>query len=173
MKVLLDMVISPNGFIAREDGNEDWLPAEGWDEFVAEATEYDNVIMGRETYEQVTARYQDYNFDSVPVTHKIIVTRQDTFVAPDSYTVVHSPEEALAYLKKAKVKNAFLIGGGVLNAEFVKRNLVTHIQVTVTPYIIGKGRSFLAPGDYELGLTLVNVKRLSIRRVKLTYKVNA
>lgn len=167
------MVISPNGFIAREDGNEDWLPAEGWDEFVTEATAHNNIIMGRETYEQVTARYKNYNFDSVPVTHKIIVTRQDTFTAPDGYIVAHSPEEALTYLRKAKVKTAFLIGGGVLNAEFVKQKLVTHIQVTVTPYIIGKGRSFLAPGDYELGLTLVTMKRLSIGRVKLTYKVNA
>jgi dihydrofolate reductase len=172
MKVLLDMVISPNGFIAREDGAEDWLPAEGWDEFVTEAKQHDNMVMGRETYEQVTARYKDYNFDSVPVAHKIIVTRNQNFTAPDGYTVVYSPEAALEYLKKLKVKTVFLVGGGKLNAEFVKRKLVTHIQVTVTPYIIGKGRSFLAPDDYELGLTLITVKRLSIGRVKLTYKVN-
>ncbi len=69
MNVILDMVISPNGFIARENGDEDWLPSEGWDDFVAEAKQYDNIVMGRETYEQVTEKYKDKNFDDVDVQH--------------------------------------------------------------------------------------------------------
>jgi dihydrofolate reductase len=172
MKVILDMVISPNGMIAREDGDEDWLPSEGWDEFVAQATRHGNIVMGRETYEQVTARYKDYNFEAVDVPHKVIVTTRKDFTAPTGYIIVHSPEEALAYIKKTGADALYLIGGGVLNAEFIKRKLVTHLQLTVTPYIIGKGRPFLAPDDYELSLTLVETKRLSIGRVKLSYKVN-
>lgn len=58
MKVILDMTISPNGLIARDDGDEDWLPSEGWDDFISEVKHYDNIVMGRETYEQVTTRYR-------------------------------------------------------------------------------------------------------------------
>lgn len=172
MKVILDMVISPNGFIARENGDEDWLPSDGWDDFVEEAKQYNNIVMGRETYEQVTAKYEDENFDNVDVEHKIIVTKNSTFTAPAGYTIVHDPDEAMAYLKKNGIKILFLIGGGVLNAAFAERKLIDQIQLTITPYIIGKGRPVLAPDDYELGLTLKSVKQLSIGRVRLVYKVN-
>jgi dihydrofolate reductase len=172
MQVILDMVLSPNGFIAREDGNEDWLPEEGWDEFVTEAKRHDNIVMGRETYEQVTRRYEEYNFDSVDVAHKIIVTAQPEFTAPEGYVVVHSPEEAIEYLEKKDVKTLFLIGGGVLNAAFAKRSLVTNLQLTIAPHIIGKGRPVLAFDDFELALTLIDVQRLSLDRVRLSYTVN-
>jgi dihydrofolate reductase len=173
MKVILDMVISPNGFIARENGDEDWLPSEGWDDFVTEAKQYDNIVMGRETYEQITAKYKDENFDDVDVAHKLIVTNNQEFRVPSNYTIVHSPEEAIEYLKKQGIKTLFLIGGGQLNASFAKRGLVNQIQLTVTPYIIGKGRPFLAFDDFEFGMTLIQTKRLSLGRVRLVYKVNA
>ncbi len=169
MKVILDMVISPNGFIARENGDEDH---EGWEDFVAEAKQYGNIVMGRETYEQVTAKYEDENFDQVDVKHKLIVTTNNDFQAPKGYAVVHSPEEAVTYLKDAGTETLFLIGGGKLNAAFAKAGLVDQMQFTIAPYIIGKGRPVLAYDDIEMGLTLLWVKQLSSGRVQLAYKVN-
>lgn len=166
------MVISPNGFIARENGDEDWLPHEGWDDFVAEAKEYNNIVMGRETYEQVTEKYGSENFDSVPVSHKLIVTRNNDFQAPGGYTVVHSPDEAIEHLAKSGIETLFLIGGGRLNTAFAKQGLVNQVQLTITPHIIGKGRPFLAFDDFEFGMTLLEVKQLSIGRVRLVYAVN-
>jgi len=172
MKVILDMVISPNGFIARENGDEDWLPSDDWDDFTGEAKNYNNIVMGRETYEQVTAKYEDENFDNVQVDHKVIVTRRKDFAAPAGYTVVHSPAEAISHLEKAGVKILFLIGGGKLNGAFAKLGLINQVQLTITPYIIGKGRPFLAFDDFEFGMTLLDIKRLSLGRVRLVYKVN-
>jgi dihydrofolate reductase len=172
MKVVLDMVISPNGFIARENGDEDWLPSDGWDDFVVEAKEYNNIVMGRETYEQVTEKYEDENFDNVKVNHKLIVTNNKSFHAPKGYTVVHSPEEAISYLEKAGVGTLFLIGGGIPNAAFAKKRLINQIQLTISPYIIGKGRPFLAFDDFEFGLSLIKVDQLSLDRVRLVYEVN-
>ncbi|MBW3568733.1 dihydrofolate reductase family protein [Candidatus Parcubacteria bacterium] len=172
MKVILDMVISPNGFIARENGDEDWLPSDGWDDFVAEAKEHNNIVMGRETYEQVTEKYENENFDNVQVDHKLIVTRNNDSQTPKGYTLVHSPEEAIEFLEKVGVKTLFLIGGGILNSSFAKRKLVNQVQLTVTPYIIGKGRPFLAFDNFEFGMALLSVKQLSLGRVRLVYKVN-
>ena len=171
MKVFLDMAISPNGLIAREDGDEDWLPSEGWDDFVVETKRFNNIVMGRETYEQVTKRYKDYNFDNVDCQFKVIVTRQPQFKAPPGYTVVHSPEEAISFLENQGIKELFLIGGGKLNSEFVKRNLVNQIQLTINPYIIGKGRPFLSPGEFELTVKVRNSKELTKGRVRLLYQV--
>lgn len=172
MKVILDMVTSLNGFIARANGDEDWLPHEGWDEFVAEAQQHRNIVMGRETYEQVTEKYKDSNFDAVPVANKVIVTSNVSFRAPSDYEVVHSPEEAVDYLQEKGVKTLFLIGGGVLNTAFAKRNMVDQVQFTIVPYLLGNGRPFLAADDFEFGLTLREVKQLSLGRVRLIYKVD-
>lgn len=43
------MAISPNGLIVRDNGDEEWLPEEGWAEFVKEAMLFNNIVMGRET----------------------------------------------------------------------------------------------------------------------------
>lgn len=171
MKVILDMAISPNGMIARENGDEDWLPAEGWDEFVSEAKKIGNIVMGRETYEIVTRNYQDYNFDSVPVSLKIIVSRKSDFKAPKGYTLARSPNEAIAIVKKHAFKELFLIGGGRINSSFIKDGLVDEIHLTINPYIIGKGRSFVGSEDFDLPLQLLDVKKISGGRVSVSYKV--
>lgn len=171
MKILLDMAISPNGYIAREDGDEDWLPSEGWNEFLVLAKELNNIVMGRETYDQVTSRYEDYNFDNVECDYKLIVTKDSSFTAPDGYVIVHSPEEAVDYIKSSGLDKLFLIGGGKLNSEFFKRRLISEIQLTVNPYIIGKGRSFISPEEFEVSLKLVKAKELSGGRVQIKYSV--
>jgi dihydrofolate reductase len=172
MKVILDMAISLNGMIAREDGSEDFLPYEGWVEFVEQAKRHNNIVIGRETYEKVTSLYKDHNFNDVPVEHKVIITRSTEFHSPEGYVVVHSPVEAVDYLKQKGIDIVYLVGGGVLNAEFVKQNLVTDIHLTVSPFILGKGRPFLALDDFESPLTLQESRSLSNGRLRLLYTVN-
>lgn len=171
MKVILDMAISPNGYIAREDGDEDWLPSEGWDEFLLLAKELNNIVMGRETYDQVTTRYKDYNFNNVECDHKVIVTRDENFNSPEGYVVVHSPEEAVSYIEDTGLNKLFLIGGGKLNSEFFKRKLIDEIQLTINPYIIGKGRLFISPEDFDVSLKLIETKELPGGRVRIKYSV--
>lgn len=171
MKILLDMVISPNGYIAREDGDEDWLPEEGWGDFVALAQNFGNIVMGRETFTQVMSRYEGSNFGSIPCQHKVIVTRDVNFAAPAGYQVVHSPEEAVEYIRSHGLETLFLIGGGTLNGEFMKRGLVDEIQLTVVPYIVGKGRPVFGRSDFDAELRLVESKALPDGRVTLKYLV--
>jgi dihydrofolate reductase len=108
MNVLLNMAISPNGLIARDNGDEEWLPEEGWTEFVSEAQQLNNIVMGRETYEIVTRLYDEYNFDNVKVKYKVIITRNLTFKAPEGYIVLHSPEEAIDYIASKNIECLFL-----------------------------------------------------------------
>lgn len=169
-RVTLSMCVSPNGLIAREDGQEDWLPSVGWDEFLLAAKQFNNIVMGRETYQLVKNLYKNYNFDSVDARHKIIVTRNADF-AVKGYAVVHSPEEAITYLKSQGIEDVLLIGGGKLNSEFIARKLVDEIWLTVAPYIIGKGRPLIAPKDFDLPLRFVACEQLSDGRVQLKYEV--
>lgn len=165
------MAISPNGLIARENGEEDWLPSEGWGEFLVDAKEFDNIVMGRETYELVQKLYENYNFDNVSVAHKVIVTQNKDFKASEKYTVVQSPKEALTYLESKGIQEALLIGGGKLNTSFIKQSLVNEIWLTLTPYVIGKGRPFISPDDFDLSLELIECKQLSKGRLRIKYSV--
>lgn len=170
MKVVLNMAISPNGLIARENGNEEWLLPEGWTEFVEEAEKFNNIVMGRETYEVVTRMYDDDNFDSVNVEHKLIVTSNKRFQVPSGYALVFSPEEAIQYIQNVGLQTLFLIGGGMLNAAFLKRKLVDEIELSVNPYIIGKGRPFIFPAEFDQQLELIECKTISKGRVFLRYR---
>jgi len=157
--------------LARENGNEDWLPSEGWDEFVEDVKKYDNFIMGRETYELVMKLYPDYNFDNVEASYKVIVTSQLDYQAPNGYTVVHSPEQAKEFLDMNKAEVGILVGGGKLNSSFYAKGLVDEAWVTVNPIILGKGRPFVGSFDFETQLKLLDVVRLSKDRVQLRYTV--
>lgn len=170
MKVVLDMAISPNGMIARKNGDEDWLPSEGWDEFLAAAKKHKNIVMGRETYELVTAKYKDYNFDSVDAELKVIVTRKPNFKAPEGYTVVNSPEQAIEVVRKQSLPALFLIGGGKLNSAFITRGLVDEIHLTINPYIIGQGRSFVGTEDFDMPLELISSKVIAGGRISVAYR---
>jgi dihydrofolate reductase len=171
MKIILNMAISPNGLIAREDGSEDWLLDENWDDFLVDARRYNNIVMGRETFSQVAKWDEEKGFDQVPAKYKIVVTRNTNFTVPAGYSVMHSPELVINFLEQQGITTLFLIGGGKLNSAFMKRKLVTEIELTVNPYIIGKGRSFLSPDECESALELVDCKVLTKGRVRLRYRV--
>jgi dihydrofolate reductase len=171
MKIVQSNAISLNGMIARENGDEDWLPSVGWDEFVEDVKKYDNFIMGRETYELVMKLYPNYNFDNVKASYKIIVTSQPDYRAPDGYIVIHSPEEAREFLETKNAEVGLLVGGGKLNSSFYAKGLVDETWVTVNPIILGKGRPFIGNFEFEAQLKLLDVIRLDKHRVQLRYAV--
>lgn len=171
MKVIQSNAISINGMIARENGDEDWLPSEGWDEFVADVARFHNFVMGRETYELVMKLYPDYNFDNVDAKFKVIVTANIDFVAPNGYTVVHSPQDAVKFLESKDMEMGLIVGGGGLNSSFYAEGLIDEMWLTVNPTILGKGRPFVATGDIEVDLRLSDVVRLTKDRVQLRYTV--
>ena len=171
MKIVQSNAISLNGMIARENGDEDWLPSEGWDEFVEDVKNYDNFIMGRETYELVMKLYPNYNFNNVEASYKVIVTSRTDYEAPNGYVVVHSPEEAREFLSAKNVEVGLLVGGGKLNSSFYAKGLVDESWITVNPIILGKGRPFVGNFDFQTQLKLLDVIRLNKDRVQLRYAV--
>jgi len=171
MKIIQYNNSSLNGFIARKDGREDWLPNEGWDEFVNSAQEFGNFIMGRETFEIVTKIDPDYNFEEADVPYKIIVTTNPDYAAPEGYIVAHSPQEARSFLAEKNVETGLLIGGGKLNGAFYANKLVDETWIMVNPCILGEGRPLIANSDFETKLKLIDVVRCSKDRVLLEYSV--
>jgi len=164
-KIRCSMVISPNGYISKLDGNEDWIAQVNWDDFVADAEECNNFIVGRTTYRAVP------ELDGIKAAHRVVVSSKGDLKVRPGYKIVHSPQEAVDYLAGQGVEGILLIGGGEINASFANAGLINELELTIEPYIIGKGKQVLAAGDYELPLEFIKSEQLSQGRVKILYKV--
>lgn len=170
MKVILYMAMSINGYIATEDGNEDFLSHENWDTFCKLAPECGAFIVGRKTYEAVQSWTEGYTYDDVDAI-RIVVSRNKSYEIGSSYLLATSPENALDICKQKGLNEVILTGGSSLNSEFMRRNLVDEIIVNIEPFVLGKGIKIFADNDWETELELINIKELPSKIVQLCYKV--
>ncbi len=133
--ITLYNVISSDGFIARKNGDEDFISDNLWKNFLNLCSEYGAIIMGRKTYDAI----QKYDpgplrqFEALPV-RKIVVTANREFHPKQGYTVAHSPEEACAL-----APNALVSSGPTLNNYLLKNGLVKKIILHEIPIAIGDG----------------------------------
>ena len=135
--VTLYIATSLDGFIAEENGGLDWLEnpklhAEGEDYgYVDFLKDIEVTLMGRKTYDQVRG------FGEWPYSDKenYIFTSTGQ-VDPKHGKAIKSIDEVLSIISE---KNCWLIGGGGLNNEFLKKNLIDKIILTTMPVFLGKG----------------------------------
>lgn len=170
MKVILYMVISSNGFIARENGNEDFLSHENWNRLCEFASKYGNFIVGRKTYEAVKNWDEGYGFDDLNV-EKVIISKNKSYPVSNPYTLATSPQEALSKLKIKGLEKVLLIGGSSLNTAFAKENLIDEIILNIEPIIIGKGIPLFSIDDFDLPLELISTEKNNSGIVTIYYKV--
>src|SRR3989344_5671834 len=131
--VTLYNVVSSDGFIARNDGSEDFIPDILWQNFLNLCREYGTLIMGRKTYDAI----QNYDneplqlFEELPI-RRIVISGNKDFHPKRAYVVVHSPEAALAL-----APDALVCSGPTLNKFLLKNGLVKKIILHEVPTSIG------------------------------------
>lgn len=170
MKATLLMATSVNGFIARRDGDEDFLSSENWEQLIFYIKEHGNLIWGRKTYESVMSWGDKYlkSLKNFPI---IIVSKSKKSFSENNVTVCSSPEEAIEIAKSKNYKKALLSGGSSLNTSFVKANLVDEIIVSVNPTILADGIKLFSDSDFEIKLALKKANEFSSGIVQLHYSV--
>lgn len=163
------MGVTPNGFIAKEDGDSEWTSEEDLKGFFENSKKAGNIIMGKNTF--LEAFKQGYfpfpEALNIVVSHEEIENKWgEKVVVTDS-----SPKEILKMLEGKGFEIAFLAGGGKLNASFMKEKLVDEIFFDIEPLVFGKGLPVIAPEDFEYELELLEVNKLNEDTVQLHYKV--
>lgn len=128
-------VISQDGFIAREDGDEDFIPDELWTDFLDLCQQYDALILGRKTYNAVQEYPENLieDFERLEL-KKVVVTRDENFTPKKGYLVAHSPEEAMKF-----GKNILLSSGPTLNTDFLEKGLIDKVIFNILPERINTG----------------------------------
>lgn len=163
------MGITPNGYIAKENGNSEWTSEEDLHGFFENSKKAGNIVMGKNTY--LEALKQGYF--PFPETLNVVVSNEDIENKWNDKVVVtnNSPKDVIKMLEDKGFSTVFLAGGGALNASFMKEKLINEIYLDIEPLIFGKGIQVITPSEFEYELELLDVKKLNKNTVQLHYLV--
>jgi dihydrofolate reductase len=167
---------SVDGFIARLNGDLDFLPVDGgephgYTEFMASV---DALVIGRKTYETVLS-YADWPYGDKRVV--VLSSRPLDFSAlRGAKGVVEqmggAPAEIVAKLAARGVRHVY-IDGGVTIQGFLRAGLVQRLVITRVPVLVGEGIPLFGSLPRDVRLHHVATQHYPSGLVKSEYEVIA
>lgn len=165
-KIILYIAMSLDGFIAKEDGNLDWL------------TKYDNnkedygfkelydrigtVLVGSTTYFQVEDVYEGKDV--------YVFSRKSLKNKPyNVHFVKGNVEDVVNNLELGDNRNIWLVGGADLANQLLRADLIDEYVITIIPILLGSGIPLFRGKNPESDLMLLNVKHFNSGLVQLHY----
>jgi dihydrofolate reductase len=172
-KVIVHIGTSADGYIARPDGDLEWLtsrPApEGFYGMSAFMKSIDTKVLGRKTYE-VSVR-MGAKFDSNGRT--IVFSRHaPPSDAPSGVEFVNGAiGPFVRRLREQPGKDIWLMGGGEVIASFLDEQAIDEFVISVAPVFIGEGIPLIARRHRHVPLELQSTERFEDGLVQLHYRV--
>jgi dihydrofolate reductase len=172
MRASLFIATSLDGFIARENGGLDWLPADGgephgYDEFIATV---DAIVIGRNTFETVLT-FDTWPYGTKPVV--VLSTRSAAFRAPDGAVcdmMAGAPPDVVARLSARGFEHLY-VDGGVTIQNFLRAGLIQRLIVTRIPVLLGRGIPLFGPLSHDVRLEHVSTRSYPSGMVQSEYLV--
>lgn len=172
-KIIVNIATSADGYVARPDGNLDWLterPApKGFYGLVEFERSTDAKILGRKTFErslQMGVRF------SVGAVHYVFSRRPPPASVPAGFSFVTESIAAFAErLRTQASRNVWMMGGGEIISSFLDEDAIDEFIITVVPTFIGEGIPLLAPRHRTVALGLLGVQQFPDGVVQLHYEV--
>ncbi|MCQ6258999.1 dihydrofolate reductase family protein [Pseudomonas sp. Q11] len=164
---------SLDGFIARPDGDIDWLlqrddqtEDHGYSDFIADK---DVIVMGRGTYEKVRT------FDTWFYERPVVVLSESLADAPVPGALKGklrfsglAPKDVMEELTRQGVRRVYVDGGQVVQS-FLRDGLITDMVITTVPVLIGSGRPLFGALEQDVDLKLVSSRWFASGLVQSTY----
>jgi len=172
MKTTVYVGTSLDGFIARKDGNIDWLVKyqnkevhDSYNEFI---NRIDAMVIGRGTYEKVLS------FPEWPYEKKVFVLSTSLKQIPGTLNkkatlVAMKPAALLNYLSDKGFSNIYVDGGKVIQS-FLKEDLIDELIITRVPELIGTGIPLFGYLDNDLRFEHIKTNIYSDGLVKSQYE---
>ena len=176
MRVSVYVGTSLDGFIARLNGDIDWLGNGGFDgpdEDYGYKEFFDSVnflVMGRGTYEKALT------FDEWPYGSKAVVVLSRKGVSiPKSISrsvecMSSSPVETVHRLSARGAQHLYVDGGKTVQG-FLSAGLITHINITTIPTILGAGIPLFGPVETDVRLRHIDTRTYPSGLVQNMYEV--
>jgi dihydrofolate reductase len=172
-KVIVHIATSADGYIARSDGDLEWLtsrpPPKGFYGMNAFMMSVDTKVLGRKTYE-VSLR-MGAKFDSQ--SRNIVFSRHSP--PADALSGVEFVNDAIgpfvSRLREQPGKDIWLMGGGEIIASFLDAHAIDEFVISVVPVFIGDGIPLIARRHRHVHLELHSLDRFEDGVVQLHYRV--
>jgi dihydrofolate reductase len=177
-KIIVYIATSADGYIARPDGDVEWLnrlPHKfdyGMNAFYGSI---DTILWGRKTYDWLLSYYKKKGkkegmFDTKLANY--VFSRKPPKHAAAGVEFVSVPVKAFAKrLRAAKGKHIWMMGGGGLIASFLDAGEIDEFDVHVMPTFIGEGIPLVAPRHRDITLRMLATKKYPDGVVRLRYQV--
>jgi dihydrofolate reductase len=164
---------SVDGFMARLNGDLDFLPAgggepHGYREFMETV---DALLIGRKTYETVLA-FETWPYAEKPV---YVLSTRPLAPAPPDAVVEHmsgDPAEIVSQLETRGIKHVY-VDGGITIQGFLQAGLIQRLIITRVPVLIGDGVSLFGPLPHDVRLEHVATRDYPSGLVQTEYRVVA
>jgi dihydrofolate reductase len=131
---------SLDGFLARPNGDFDFLPAGGGEEhgYAEFMSSVDTLVIGRNTYD-VVLRFPEWPY---PGKRVVVLSSRDVPAPRDPAVRVESmrgePREIAARLAATGSRHAYVDGGLTIQA-FLREGLIQRLTITRVPVLVGRG----------------------------------
>lgn len=161
-KVVLFIAMSLDGYIADENGGVDWLEgqnpdAETPDTYAEFIKEVDTVIMGWNTYQQVSAELSPdewayHGLTSYVVTHRELPSTEEIIFTQTSPCVI------VDKLRQREGKNIWICGGADLIQQLERSDKIDEYYISIIPTILGNGIRLFGVYPKERRLQLIHTQ---------------
>jgi dihydrofolate reductase len=174
MTVSVFIGTSVDGFIARPNGDLDFLPEgggepHGYNEFIASV---DALVIGRKTFETVLA-FPEWPYGKKRV---VVLSSQPLDLSAARGAVVEqmsgAPAEVVAKLAATGAQHLY-VDGGITIQRFLRAGLVQRLIITRVPVLIGEGIPLFGSLPKDLRLHHVATQPYLSGLVKTEYHIAA
>ena len=178
IKCSVYIATSVDGYIARPDGDIDWLHKPEYADVKFNGLEYDDfmssvdvLVMGRNSYDNVRT-FGFWPYEKIPV---VVLTSRSLEIPNElvgKITVENSSPKQLLSMLESQGKTHAYIDGGITIQRFLASGLIDEITVTRIPVLLGSGISLFSESGPELPLRLISSASSENGFVQVRYAID-
>lgn len=166
-KIRYQVACSLDGYIADTTGTTDWIVKEPEIDFGALFDQFDTLLMGRDTYQELAKDADGFWGKTVWVFSRTL--RQEDH--PQVTIVSDDAQARLEHLRSLPGKDIWLFGGGKLFQSLLALGCVDSVEPAIIPVILGAGTPLLPSPAIKRELRLTSHRVYPSGIVWLEYAV--
>ena len=163
-KIILNIAMSLDGYIAEDSGNLNWLVGDGdksnntkeqfsFPDFI---NNIDTIVMGKKSYEDAPAgTFEMFKSTKIYVaSSEKLKTKHDNIEYNNIEFISGDIVSQILKIKKEEGKAIWLMGGAVIIDYFIKADVIDEYVIGIIPIILGSGTPLFLEKNPKLELHL-------------------
>lgn len=175
MKITVYIATSLDGFIARKDGQIDWLmnienptgDDYGYADFISTI---DAIVMGKGTFEKVLS-FGEWPYEKMVFVLSTTLKDVPSHLNKKVQLLSMTPTKTLEHIAKEGYSSLYVDGGDTIQ-RFLMADVIDELIVTRIPILIGSGIPLFGQLDHDLVFQHIETKTYPNGLVKSHYKRN-